>query len=63
MTAKVQDPWAPWREYVRLVLNQGRPMTEEERARAEELAREARRKEREARRMAKRLARGGTWAD
>ncbi len=60
---QVQDPWAEWRRFVQRVLDQGRPMTDEERQRADELAKEAKRKEREARRMAKRLARGGTWAE
>lgn len=60
---QVQDLWAEWRRFVQQVLDQGRPMTDEERQRAEELAREAKRKEREARRRAKRLARGGEWVE
>lgn len=60
---QVQDLWAEWRRFVQQVLDQGRPMTDEERQRAEELVREARRREREERRRAKRLAMGGTWAE
>lgn len=58
-----QDPWAEWRRFVQNILDQGRPLTDEERQRAEELARETKRREREERRKARRLARGGTWAE
>jgi hypothetical protein len=51
--------WAEWRRFVKGVLDSGRPMTEEERRKADELVKQAKAEERRERRKQKRLARGG----
>ncbi len=56
-------PWDEWRRYVKGVLDQGRPMSPEERQQADELVKRAKDWERREKRKAKRLARGGEWVE
>lgn len=55
------EAWAKWRHYVLTILDQGRPMTEAERAEADRLVKEAKAAQRREERKARRLAAGGTW--
>lgn len=50
--------WQEWRRFVLTILEQGRPMTPQERKHADELVKRAKRQEK---RKAKRLAAGKEW--